>query len=311
MKSPFASVRDVGGFDRAKQAVWTLEAEWRCGQPRVEEHWARHKDSGSLSLLVSLIKTDLRYRYESGDAPAVAEYLERFPDLRAEGDRVLSLIYEEFCLREERGERLDPEQFCDRYPMWRDSLASQLRYHQMLSRVVGTPPPRFPEPGERFEQFEIVSALGQGGAGRVFLARDESLGGRKVALKISADRGQEPMILGRLDHPHIVAVHKVVDDSEMRLRGLCMPYRPGLPLDEVIRQVAPSSRPRTARALWGVVARRSGPLPPPADPAGMRSRSAGASPTPSPGSSPRLPGRWPTPTRRRSSTATSSPPTCS
>ena len=80
----------------------------------------------------------------------------------------------------------------------------------------------------------------------MFLARDLSLGGKQVVLKVSLDRGREPKAQGALDHPHIVPVNSVVfDDREMR--GLSMPYRPGLPLDEVIRRVDPASRPRGRR----------------------------------------------------------------
>jgi serine/threonine protein kinase len=259
MKSLVASVRDDGGFDRAAGAMRALEAEWKLGRARMEEHWSRQGAAGSISLLASLIKADLRCRYARGEAAAVAEYLERFPALREEGDRVLSLIYEEFCLREERGERPDPKRFCDLYPAWRDSIASQLRYHRMLSGVAGAqpPPPQFPEPGERFGGFQLIAQLGQGGAGRVFLARDESIGGREVVLKVSADRGQEAAILGQLQHSHIIDIRSVVDDPGTGLRGLCMPYRPGLPLNEVIeviRRDYASSRPRTAQALWKVVA---------------------------------------------------------
>ena len=44
------------------------------------------------------------------------------PRLRDDRERVVSLVYEEFCLLEERGERPEPEAFCDRYEPWRDSL---------------------------------------------------------------------------------------------------------------------------------------------------------------------------------------------
>ena len=60
--------------------------------------------------------------------------------------------------------------------------------------------------------------------------------------------------MGRLDHDHIVPVHNVVIQPETRLRGLIMPYRPGLALDEVIRRVNPASRPQSAAVLWEVVA---------------------------------------------------------
>ncbi len=147
--------------------------------------------------------------------------------------------------------------FCDRYPSWRDSLASQLQYHALLSRVVAPQPapPRFPEPGEYFQEFQILQELGRGGAGRVYRARDESLGGREVALKVSPDRGHEASIIGRLDHAHIVKVHSVVFQSETRLRGICMPYRPGLPLDEVIRRIDRAPGHLRAQAIRDVLAK--------------------------------------------------------
>src|SRR5262249_50665270 len=155
-------------------------------------------------------------------------------------------------LREEQGEEPDPGSFCQRYEPWRDSLVSQLKYHHLLSRVVGpaAPPPRFPEPGDHFREFAIDAVLGQGGAARVYRARNDLLGGRQFALKVSPDRGHEPSIMGRLDHEHIVPVHSVVFQPETQLRGLIMPYYPGLPLDEVIRQIYAAGRPTGARVFW-------------------------------------------------------------
>ena len=58
-------------------------------------------------LLAELIRTDLRCRFARGQSPAVADYLGTFPELREADSRVLSLIYEEFCLGEERGDAVD------------------------------------------------------------------------------------------------------------------------------------------------------------------------------------------------------------
>ncbi|RUL88875.1 serine/threonine-protein kinase [Tautonia sociabilis] len=233
--------------------------EETIGRPDVEPDrfaelrtlWLRQ--GGTPSSLAGLVKSDLRRRFAEGQRPAIADYLEALPDLGADSERMLSLIYEEFCLREEAGEAPDPDSFCERYAPWRDSLASQLNYHRMLSQAVGVPPgtpPRYPEPGEHFLRFRLRSVLGQGGAARVFLADDEELGGRLSALKISSDRGEEPSIMGRLQHPHIMPVFNVVRDEETGLRGLCMPYRPGRPLDQVIRRMEkiPPAR-RSARTL--------------------------------------------------------------
>jgi serine/threonine protein kinase len=213
--------------------------------------------AGSTPELVSRIKEDLRARFARGERPRVAEYLERHPELCDASDRVVSLVYEEYCLLEEVGGSVDPEQFCDGYDPWRDSLLSQLRYHEALTRLASSPPrskARFPEPGERFTRFRLEEPLGRGGAGRVYLARDEELGGRRVALKISTDRGNEASIQGRLDHPHIVPVTGISREPETGLRGLCMPYWPGLSLDRVIEKLAPSrTRPRKAAVLADVL----------------------------------------------------------
>ncbi len=269
MGNGLAKSREVIGLERVDEVVRQFEEQWRQGRPDLDGIWNELGGNGSLTLLAALVKTDLRCRFEQDERPAAAEYLERFPDLCQSGDRVLSLVYEEYCLREERNERPDTAEFCARYGPWKDSLESQLRYHRVLSQVVASapPPPRFPEPGESFLHFVIGSELGRGGAGRVYLARDDSLGGREVALKVSHDRGREPAIMGRLEHPHIIPVHSVVfqERDGTKLRGLCMPYQPGLPLDKVIDRIKPGSRPVGARTLFDVI-RDVGPGP--SEPAG-------------------------------------------
>jgi serine/threonine protein kinase len=216
-------------------------------------------------MLAAMIKTDLRNRYALGQRLAVADYLVEFPQLRVEGDLVLSLIYEEYCLREEQGERLDSVEFCARYPSWHDSLASQLRYHRLLSQLAPPRPAaaRFPLPGDRFGAFRIDSVLGLGGTARVYLARDEELGGRLVVLKISPNQGPEPSALGRLEHTYIMPALSVTRDESTGLRALCMPHRPGLPLDEVIRRVNPSGGPHSAKMLLGALcSSRTSPIGP-------------------------------------------------
>ena len=212
-------------------------------------------NSTSVKELAFQVKEELRIRYSRGERPAVHEYIDRHPALAGYKDRVVSLVYLEFCLREQYGERPQAEEFCNRYEPWRDSLMSQLNYHEAFSRVLGPAQklPTFPEPGDHFLWFRLDAELGQGGSARVYLARDESLGDRRVALKVSPDQGDEPSIQGRLDHPHIVPVTLVENDPETGLRGLCMPYVPGLTLGEMIRRIAPDGKvPRDASAFWEI-----------------------------------------------------------
>src|SRR5262245_37002193 len=121
MKALLASVRDGGGLERMDKAVQRLEDEWqRHGSVPLERFWKDERralalgKADSILVVTELIKTDLRCRYERGQTPTVAEYLARFPELEASDDRVLSLLYEEFCLGEERGDGNDVDSFCDR-----------------------------------------------------------------------------------------------------------------------------------------------------------------------------------------------------
>jgi serine/threonine protein kinase/tetratricopeptide (TPR) repeat protein len=273
MKSFLASARSQAGLDRVDRDVRSLEEEWqREGDVSLDRFWQDRRNPGDdpgdseLVRLSALIKADLRCRFERGQTPAVTEYLANFPELRQVDSRVISLIYEEYCLLEERGHSPDVASFCDRYPAWRDSLVSQLQYHRLFSQAAGfrQANPRYPEVGEKFEEYELVALIGKGGSSRVFLANDISLGGKRVVLKVSLDKGQEPKTQGALDHPHIVPVNSVAFHfmPEYSLRGLSMPYRAGLPLDEVIKRVQPARKPRQARDLWDalVAGTADGPL---------------------------------------------------
>src|SRR5215470_15799596 len=71
-------------------------------------------------------------------------------------------------------------------------------------------------PGSRFGRYEVLSALGAGGMGTVYKARDTVLD-RTVAIKVISAAAQpggtprtlvdEARTLARLSHPNIVAVY--------------------------------------------------------------------------------------------------------
>jgi len=249
---PFFRPGDRGGPDPDRLAVLAFQDLWRSEEPSFEQFWAALGPGRSLSLLSALAKVELNARFVRGERPRVTEYLGRFPELAEDGDRVISLIYEEFCLLEEKGEDPDSAEFCEHYAPWGDSLRSQLGYHRELSRVAGSPSPsiKFPMPGDRFATYQLRSILGKGGAAHVYLAIEEDLGGRKVALKISASVGREPSILANLDHPNVVPILTTTEVSETGLRGFVMPYRPGITLEELIRRVGRGRPGRKAELIW-------------------------------------------------------------
>src|SRR5437762_6537291 len=79
-------------------------------------------------------------------------------------------------------------------------------------------------PGSRLGPYEILSALGAGGMGEVYRARDPRLG-RDVALKIlpeslsvNTDRlarfRREAQLLASLNHPHISAIYGIEEAGQ-------------------------------------------------------------------------------------------------
>ena len=113
-------------------------------------------------------------------------------------------------------------------------------------------------PGARLGSYEIVTPLGAGGMGEVYLARDTRLN-RDVAIKVlpelfasDAERlsrfEREAQVLASLNHPHIAQVYGVVDapaalvmelvegeDLSRRISRGAIPVRESL---EIARQVA-------------------------------------------------------------------------
>ena len=78
--------------------------------------------------------------------------------------------------------------------------------------------------GARLGSYEILSALGAGGMGEVYRARDTKLG-REVAIKIllpvvanDADRlarfQREAQVLASLNHPHIAQIYGLSDFAQ-------------------------------------------------------------------------------------------------
>jgi Tol biopolymer transport system component/tRNA A-37 threonylcarbamoyl transferase component Bud32 len=96
----------------------------------------------------------------------------------------------------------------------------------------------------RLGPYEVVSALGAGGMGEVYRARDTRLG-RDVALKVlPLSRYADPDLLARfereatllaaLNHPHIAALYDVIDVGDQR--ALVMELVVGSTLADVIAQ---------------------------------------------------------------------------
>ena len=171
-------------------------------------------------------RRELEQRLRSGAAGRAEDLLAEYPDLAEDPESALELIYTEYVLREELGQRPDVAEFIKRFPDRRPDLAELFQVHDALVRVGevadGTAPESttaFVTGARRVAGYEILRELGRGGMGVVYQARQAGLN-RIVALKLilagahagSKDRERfrrEVEAAARLDHPGIVRVFEV------------------------------------------------------------------------------------------------------
>ena len=156
--------------------------------------------AGDPAARLALIGGELRSREAAGLGPTLVEYIRRFPDLSGP----ITALFETIGEREEAGgERpAGDDNATEPYGPVGEGRAEADR---AIPEVI--------------DRYHILSVLGQGGFGKVYLGRDELLG-RLVAIKVPRrDRVfrdedvnaflREARILAGLDHEHIVPVYDV------------------------------------------------------------------------------------------------------
>jgi WD40 repeat protein len=164
-------------------------------------------------------------------------------------------LAEEFAARHRRGEHPDLAEYTDRFPQYADAIRDLFPALVLIERVkpdggdqtgtlcggaasVGTRP-------DRLGDFLILSEVGRGGMGVVYVAEQESLG-RHVALKVLSRRAlheekdlerfrREARAAARLHHTNIVPVFEVGQEGDVCYYA--MQYIPGQGLDLVIDEL--------------------------------------------------------------------------
>jgi serine/threonine protein kinase/WD40 repeat protein len=204
------------------------------------------------------LREDQCRRWRAGETITVEDYLAELPTLQEHTDALLDIVYGEVLLRESAGEHPRLTELQARFPQHGEALARQWEVHQVLESTSFRVPcaeeagrdladttqegivkdlvfSSLPEQDgiPDIAGYDILQELGRGGNGVVYLARQRSLN-RLVAIKM-IDQGRtlsaqqvarirsEAELIARLQHPHIVAIHRV---------GLCE-GRPFLVLEYV------------------------------------------------------------------------------
>lgn len=156
--------------------------------------------------------------WEAGRRPSLESLLECNPELKANKDAILDLIYNEVILREQHRQRPQLSDYLSRFPQLAAELERQFEVHGVMGSslppVVGsTTPPESIVAG----RYRTVAFHAAGGLGYVYRASDGELQ-RTVALKCMKERAgadspltkrflQEAEITSLLEHPTIVPVH--------------------------------------------------------------------------------------------------------
>ena len=196
----------VGEVDRLCD---DFERQWKAGRlPDIANYLARVDAPRQAELLRELISLEVEYRRRGGEAPAISEYQQRFPQQPEAVQAAWQLL-----------------------TSWWNAAAEQVRQVDSRSQNTDAPVPSEPDTvGEatsqtvptQFGRYQIQHVLGTGGFGIVYRAVDPQLQ-HTVALKVphrswigSAQCDiylHEARTAAQLKHPGLVAVYDVQQEG--------------------------------------------------------------------------------------------------
>lgn len=218
----------------------------------------------SIQSAVSQLLMEQCQRWHRGERVLAETFLVKHPELTDNVEAALDVIYNEFLLREERGEQPTVTEYVQRFP----HLAGPLKVQFAADEVMNIDPSDQPTqtgsgtrprvgPLPRIPGYQVLEEIGRGGMGVVYRARHLELD-RIVALKrMRSDARQgsdelarfrrEAEIVARLHHPNIVQIHDVGEHDGQPF--LALEYVEGLSLAKKLH-----GKPQPARQSAEVVA---------------------------------------------------------
>ncbi len=155
----------------------------------------------------------------------------------------------------------------------RDTIRQSIECLQKEGRIAGDAANRWedferqmPKVGDVFLDFELIKELGRGGFGTVFLARQASMAGRLVAIKLSADLFGETQTLAQLQHTNIMPVYSA--HRTEALQAVVMPYYGATTLADIYQSIRNRETiPESGRYLVSTLESRRITVPPSSVPA--------------------------------------------
>jgi hypothetical protein len=235
---------------------------WSGGGPDLDAFLAQ---TGPLSPdeLAAVLRVDQRERWQAGERVPAEMYLRHLPD-PPDPEIALDLIYNEYLIRERIGERPAPDEFARRFPAHAGMLRDQLALHRAVEGDTHSDGPTRPSSAVEaevlprpFGPYTLLSVLGRGGMGTVYLADDARLG-RQVALKVprfdparpaeSAERfRREGRAAAAVCHPCLCPVFDIGQADG--LDYFTMPHVPGETLAARLAREGPLPQREAARLV--------------------------------------------------------------
>jgi tetratricopeptide (TPR) repeat protein/serine/threonine protein kinase len=216
-----------------------------------------------LPALIEMIKIDLERQWQRNRRAVVEAYLKFYPELGTAETVPADLLFVEYRVRRQFNAPAELMDFARRFPSRVHELQKLVEENRSAPAAVSESsslqdsddrsdttraderPPAAPLPlPEKFGRYRILSKLGKGGMGTVYLAEDTQLDHRRVALKVPHFTAEDgPDVLGRfhrearaaaiIDHPNICAVYDVGQIEGTHY--LAMKYIEGKPLSKFIQ----------------------------------------------------------------------------